>query len=155
MRRRVGAAGRPLSPRVLRLGCLVAAVLSCAAYLQHLNATVHASQRAAAAAAADGVAAALVLKAEAATARCKAAKADTLEKEGERWRQRQLKLEAELKTCVRLFRVSAARGEGGEGCRPTGRERMGSPTMQALQDPILLLPWVCFRGGGFSNPKPG
>jgi hypothetical protein len=29
---------------------------------------------------------------------------------------------------------------------------MGSPTMQALQDPILLLPWVCFRGGGFSNP---
>ena len=27
---------------------------------------------------------------------------------------------------------------------------MGSPTLQTLQDPILLLPWVCFRGGGFS-----
>jgi hypothetical protein len=26
-------------------------------------------------------------------------------------------------------------------------ERMGSPTLQTLQDPIL--PWVCFRGGGF------
>jgi hypothetical protein len=32
---------------------------------------------------------------------------------------------------------------------PTGRERTGSPTLQTLQDPILLLPWVCFRGGGF------
>jgi hypothetical protein len=29
---------------------------------------------------------------------------------------------------------------------------MGSPTLQTLQDPILLLPWVCFRGGGFPNP---
>jgi hypothetical protein len=30
---------------------------------------------------------------------------------------------------------------------------MGSPTMQTLQDPILLLPWLCFRGGGFPNPR--
>ena len=37
--------------------------------------------------------------------------------------------------------------------RPTGRERMGSPTLQTLQDPILLQPWLCFRGGGFPNPK--
>jgi hypothetical protein len=29
---------------------------------------------------------------------------------------------------------------------------MSSPTLQALQDPILLLPWVCFRGG-FPNPS--
>jgi hypothetical protein len=31
---------------------------------------------------------------------------------------------------------------------PTGRERMGQSTSQTLQDPILLLPWLCFRGGG-------
>jgi hypothetical protein len=41
---------------------------------------------------------------------------------------------------------------------PTGRSRTGSPTLQKLQDPILLLPWVCFRGGGFPSkprrPKP-
>jgi hypothetical protein len=30
---------------------------------------------------------------------------------------------------------------------------MDSPTLQTLQDPILLLPWVCFRGGG--PPSPG
>jgi hypothetical protein len=30
---------------------------------------------------------------------------------------------------------------------------MGSPTLQTLQDPILLQPWLCFRGGGFPNPK--
>jgi hypothetical protein len=33
--------------------------------------------------------------------------------------------------------------------RHPGRERMGSSTTEALQEPILLLPWVCFRGGGF------
>jgi hypothetical protein len=27
----------------------------------------------------------------------------------------------------------------------------GSFTLQTLQDPILLLPWVCFQGGGFPN----
>ena len=32
---------------------------------------------------------------------------------------------------------------------PTGRERMGSPTLQTLQNPILLLP------GLLSNPRPG
>jgi hypothetical protein len=36
--------------------------------------------------------------------------------------------------------------------RPTGRERMGSPTLQTLQDPILLLPRLSFRGVGFPNP---
>jgi hypothetical protein len=30
---------------------------------------------------------------------------------------------------------------------------MGSPTLLTLQEPILLLPWVCFRGGGFPNPS--
>jgi hypothetical protein len=34
-----------------------------------------------------------------------------------------------------------------------GRERMGSPTLQTLQDPILLLAWLCFRGGGFRIPN--
>jgi hypothetical protein len=29
--------------------------------------------------------------------------------------------------------------------KPTGRERMGSPTLQTLQDPILRTPWVFFR----------
>jgi hypothetical protein len=28
---------------------------------------------------------------------------------------------------------------------------MGSPTLQTLQEPILLTPWLCFRGGGFPN----
>jgi hypothetical protein len=32
----------------------------------------------------------------------------------------------------------------GERHHPTGRERMGSPTLQTLQDPILLLSWVCY-----------
>jgi hypothetical protein len=32
---------------------------------------------------------------------------------------------------------------------PQARERMGSPTLQTLQNPILLLPWVCFP-----NPPP-
>jgi hypothetical protein len=41
-------------------------------------------------------------------------------------------------------------------CRhPTGRERTGSHTLQPLQDPILLLPWLCFRGGDFPNPSTG
>jgi hypothetical protein len=30
---------------------------------------------------------------------------------------------------------------------PTGRERMVTRTLQTLQDPILLVPWLCFRGG--------
>ena len=35
-----------------------------------------------------------------------------------------------------------------EQCRhPTGREKMGSPTLQTHQDPILLLPWLWFEGG--------
>jgi hypothetical protein len=35
---------------------------------------------------------------------------------------------------------------------PQARERMGSPTLQTLQDSILLTPWLCFRGGGLPNP---
>ena len=34
---------------------------------------------------------------------------------------------------------------------PTGREIMNSPTRLTLQDPILLTPWLYFRGGGFPN----
>jgi hypothetical protein len=33
-----------------------------------------------------------------------------------------------------------------------GRERISSPTLRTLQDLILLLPWVCFRGGK-ANPS--
>ena len=43
-------------------------------------------------------------------------------------------------------------GNHTERLHRTGRERMGSPTLQTLQDPILLLPWLSFRGGGFPNP---
>jgi hypothetical protein len=28
---------------------------------------------------------------------------------------------------------------------------MGSPTLQILQDQILLVHWVCFRAGGFQT----
>jgi hypothetical protein len=33
-----------------------------------------------------------------------------------------------------------------------GREGMVTPTLQTLQEPILLTPWVYFRGHGFPNP---
>ena len=42
----------------------------------------------------------------------------------------------------------------GERRRPADRERTSSPTLQTLQEPILLQPWVCVRGGGFANPNP-
>jgi hypothetical protein len=35
---------------------------------------------------------------------------------------------------------------------PTSNWRMGSFNLQPLQEPILLTPWLCFRGGGFPNP---
>jgi hypothetical protein len=41
-----------------------------------------------------------------------------------------------------------------ERLHSTGRERMGSATLQPHQDPVLLLPWVCVRGDGFPNPSP-
>ena len=41
--------------------------------------------------------------------------------------------------------------EGPELRHRTGRERTSSPTLQTLQDPILPLSWVCFRGGGFQT----
>jgi hypothetical protein len=34
---------------------------------------------------------------------------------------------------------------------PTNGERMGSPTLQTLQAPILLTPWVCFRVAAFQT----
>jgi hypothetical protein len=34
---------------------------------------------------------------------------------------------------------------------PSGRERMGSPTLQTLQYPILLLPCLCFRVAAFQT----
>jgi hypothetical protein len=37
---------------------------------------------------------------------------------------------------------SSAGWRAAERHHTTGRERMGTPTLQALQDPILLLPWV-------------
>jgi hypothetical protein len=37
--------------------------------------------------------------------------------------------------------------------RPPHRPREdGSPTLQTLQDPILLSPWLFYRGGGFPKP---
>ena len=46
------------------------------------------------------------------------------------------------------FRLTQQRGT-----TPTGHvERMGSPALQTLQEPILRTPWVCFRAGGFPNP---
>jgi hypothetical protein len=47
---------------------------------------------------------------------------------------------------------SSAGGERQSVATPAGNETMGLPTLQTLQDPILLLPWLCFRGGGFRNP---
>jgi hypothetical protein len=44
-------------------------------------------------------------------------------------------------------RFSQRRWRAAERRHPTGRERMGSPTLQMLHDPILLLHCVCFRGG--------
>jgi hypothetical protein len=83
-----------------------------------------------------------------------------------------------------IERVQRTGGDGGEGgggggegggaakTRPAQRSRVScewcgdivknestpvlrlTPTLQTLQDPILLLPWGCFRGGGFPNPSP-
>ena len=39
-----------------------------------------------------------------------------------------------------------------ERCQPKDRERMDSPTLQTLQEPILRPSWVCFRDG-FPNPR--
>ena len=51
------------------------------------------------------------------------------------------------------FRLPAPPTRAAERRRPTGRERMSFSTMhQTLQDPILLLPWVCFVGS--PNPLP-
>ena len=38
--------------------------------------------------------------------------------------------------------------------RAAGRERTVTPTLQTLQDTILLLPWLCFRGASAANPAP-
>jgi hypothetical protein len=52
----------------------------------------------------------------------------------------------------RVFGFQQRRWRAAERRHPAGHERMGSPTLQTLQDPILLLPWLCSRGGGFPNP---
>jgi hypothetical protein len=49
------------------------------------------------------------------------------------------------------FDFQRLRGREQSGVRPLCRERMGSHTMQTLQDPILLLPWVCFRVAALSG----
>jgi hypothetical protein len=42
-----------------------------------------------------------------------------------------------------------------ERCHATSRERMFSPTLRkTLQEPILMLPCVCFRGGGYAPLTP-
>jgi hypothetical protein len=38
---------------------------------------------------------------------------------------------------------------------PAGRERMNSSTLQTLQDPILLTPWLCFEVAAFQTSAPG
>jgi hypothetical protein len=60
-----------------------------------------------------------------------------------------------------LFTEDAWQGELVESSRasvPTGRERMGSPTLQTLQDPILLianaLGLLLRRGWSFNAFKP-
>jgi hypothetical protein len=41
----------------------------------------------------------------------------------------------------------------GSRASPPHRPREdGSPTLQTLQDPILLSPWLFYRGGGFPKP---
>jgi hypothetical protein len=37
---------------------------------------------------------------------------------------------------------------------PGVSSRVSPPTLQTLHDPILLSPWVCFRGGGLSRFSP-
>ena len=49
------------------------------------------------------------------------------------------------------FAFQQRRWRAAERRHPTGHERLGSPTLQTPQDPILL-PWVCFRGDGFPKP---
>jgi hypothetical protein len=47
----------------------------------------------------------------------------------------------------------AARVESqAEHLHPTGRERMTSPSLQTLQQPMVLKPWLSFRGHGNPNP---
>ena len=60
-----------------------------------------------------------------------------------------------LSCWVRVSAFHQRRWRAAEHRHPTGRERMGSTTVQILQDPIVLLPRsasICFRGGGCPNP---
>jgi hypothetical protein len=54
---------------------------------------------------------------------------------------------------VSVSEQTSAGWRAAERRHPTGRERMGSPTLQTLQDPILLLSGACFQGGGVPNPR--
>jgi hypothetical protein len=52
------------------------------------------------------------------------------------------------------FPIPPSGGEGfgsAERRHLTGRERTGSPTLQTLQYPILLLPWLCFEAAAFQH----
>jgi hypothetical protein len=55
-----------------------------------------------------------------------------------------------------VFALGQVRGpdRAAERHHPTGGERMVTPILQTLQNPILLMPWLCFRGG-FPNPLVG
>jgi hypothetical protein len=50
-----------------------------------------------------------------------------------------------------LYISSSAGGEQLSVATPQARERMGSSTLQTLQDPILPLPWLCFDGAAFQT----
>jgi hypothetical protein len=76
------------------------------------------------------------------------------------WRETRIEMEKKRGEDATLVRANpevsvrasrSTRERAAERRCPTGRERTGSLTMQTLQDPIL--PWLCFRGGGFPNPK--
>jgi hypothetical protein len=49
------------------------------------------------------------------------------------------------------FGFQQRRWRAAERRHPTDRERMGSPTLQTLQDPILLGAWVCFLEVAFQT----
>jgi hypothetical protein len=56
------------------------------------------------------------------------------------------------KTQTLVFGFQPRRWRLAERRHPTGRERMGSPTLKTLQEPILLLPRLCFFQR-LPNPK--
>jgi hypothetical protein len=57
-------------------------------------------------------------------------------------------IHAGSRTCRQAEPRLGFRWRPAERGHPTGRERMGSSTLQTLPDPILLLPWSAFDDGG-------